>query len=31
MPGPLTVMALLHGGCAALYLVLSALVLVQGG
>jgi putative PEP-CTERM system histidine kinase len=30
MPGPLTVMALLHGGCAALYLVLSALVLVQG-
>jgi putative PEP-CTERM system histidine kinase len=30
MPGWLTVMALLHGGCAALYLVLAALVLVQG-
>ena len=30
MPAPLTAMALLHGGCAALYLVLSALVLVQG-
>jgi putative PEP-CTERM system histidine kinase len=30
MPGWLTVMALLHGGCAALYLVLAALVLVRG-
>jgi putative PEP-CTERM system histidine kinase len=30
MPGALTAMAVLHGGCAALYLVLSALVLVQG-
>ena len=30
MPDALTAMALLHGGCAALYLVLSALVLVQG-
>ena len=30
MPGALTAMAVLHGGCAALYLVLSALVLVHG-
>ncbi len=30
MPGWLTAMAVLHGGCAALYVVLSALVLVQG-
>jgi putative PEP-CTERM system histidine kinase len=30
MPGWLTAIAVLHGGCAALYVVLSALVLVQG-
>ncbi len=30
MPSALTAMAFLHGGCAALYLILSALVLVQG-
>ena len=30
MPGWLTAMAVLHGGCSALYVVLSALVLVQG-
>ena len=30
MPGWLTAIAVLHGGCAALYVVLSGLVLVQG-
>ncbi|HET6198201.1 MAG TPA: hypothetical protein VFE12_20720, partial [Acetobacteraceae bacterium] len=30
MPAWLTAIAVLHGGCAALYVVLSALVLVQG-
>jgi putative PEP-CTERM system histidine kinase len=30
MPGWLTAIAVLHGGCTALYLVLSALVLAQG-
>lgn len=30
MPGWLTAIAVLHGGCAALYVVLSALVLAQG-
>jgi putative PEP-CTERM system histidine kinase len=30
MPGWLTAIAVLHGGCSALYVVLSALVLVQG-
>jgi len=30
MPGWLTAIAVLHGGCSALYFVLSALVLVQG-